>query len=169
MKAQRDDDYEEVFQTPSKDAEVRARREYERIFNLPERGVVNPVERETLNFPDIYADAATPKIPPRDIKPLDTPQKEKGFYGNIYSSALPKPTNAEEADILAGVEKDLNSMQVKDLKVYIKSQTNRSVPKMYTRKDLIYIATILGYEEATGARVKTGSGLRRVRPRRGGG
>ena len=34
---------------------------------------------------------------------------------------------------------------------------------MYARKDLIHIATILGYEEATGARVKTGSGLRRVR------
>ena len=165
LKEQQQSDYEEVQSRPNREAEVRAMREEDRLGKPRERGVASPVDRDRLNFEDIYPNATTPmKSKPRDIKPADTPDKERGFYGDIFTSAPPKPTNEEEEAILDAVEREVSGMSVKSLKEYIKNLTNnRKIQRVYTKPDLVRIATILGYENRTGATVKTGSGFRRVR------
>ena len=165
LRVQQAEEYQEVLNTPNREAEVRSMREEDRLSRPRETGVKNPVERDALNFGDIYASSGSTVTPKKNPMRPETPKKEKGFYGDVFKSRMPKPTNDNEAEKLSEVKNEIKYLKVRDLKTYIKNITGKPVPAAYDRTDLIKIATVLGYEKTVS--IRTGSGLRRRRIIRG--
>ena len=165
LKAQQQSDYEEVRDTPNREAELRGMREHDRFAAPQEGGVANAVERDRLNFGDIHASSGNTVTPRKNPMRPETPKKEKGYYADVYKGGIPKPTNDDEAEKLSEVKNEIKYLKVRDLKTYIKNITGKPVPAAYDRTDLIKIATVLGYEKTVS--IRTGSGLRRRRIIRG--
>jgi hypothetical protein len=90
------------------------------------------------------------------------PKKEKGFYGDIYLSGTPKPTNEDESEKLENIRNEVESKQVKELKELIRGITNKAIPKAYDRRDLINIAIRLMYDNETNTKVGSGLARRRI-------
>jgi hypothetical protein len=100
--------------------------------------------------------------PPEKGNPMNkSPKKDRGYFGDIYNRAEPKPTSEEETQILKDVRRTIANLKtIKPITAYILEMTGRNVPGAYNKPELIKIATIVGYEKATGV---TGSGLKRRR------
>ena len=151
---QQQDEYEELLDNPRQESELRAMREHDRLLKPKETGVKNPVERDALNFGDVY--------PERNFSPQKnlTPKKLKGDYGKLLSNGDVNTTNDDEEEALSEIKNEIKNLKTKDLlKGYISGFTHKSIPAGYNKDDLIIIATRLGYNDKMN--IKTGSGFRR--------
>ena len=148
LKAQQKNDYEEVLSQPSRDAEVRAMREHDRMSAPRERGVKAPVERDTLHYPEIYDER---NVTPQKKNPmLDTPNKMKKDYGALISEGEVKTTNEEEEKALQAIKKKVENFRTnQDVRDYIKEFSGRSVLKL-NRPQLNIIGIRLGYNDKMG-------------------
>jgi hypothetical protein len=158
---QMDNQYEEVQNTRSRDSELKAMRENDKLSKTPEKGPGgSPLDKARINLEDMYDEKNTDRSPERN--PLGkSPKKDRGFFGDIYNRAEPKPTSEDETQILRDVRTSVANLKtMKRIAAYIQDVTKINVPGSYNKPDLIKIATIVGYEKATG---RTGSGLKRRR------
>jgi hypothetical protein len=152
---QMSNDYEEVQNTRNRESELRAMRQND-IRQTTEKGVGG---KTIDNIEDIYEDRRSPK----KSNPMRTPRKkEKGFYGNIFTSSPPKPTNQDESDILDRIKSEVNSMKVEQLKTYLKRlNPNIAVPQ-YSSKEYKDMAIKIAFEQETNTKVGSGMGRRRI-------
>jgi hypothetical protein len=152
--------YEEVQNTRSRDSELKASRENNKLNKTPEKGPGGgPLDGNRLNLEDMYGERDSP---PEKGNPMSkSPKKDRGYFGDIYNRAEPKPTSEEETQILRDVRRTIANLKtIKPITAYILQMTGRNVPGAYNKPELIKIATTVGYEKATGV---TGSGLKRRR------
>jgi hypothetical protein len=152
---QMNNDYEEVQNTRNRESELRGMRQND-IKATPEKGVGGKTLGE-----DEYQ-YSSPSVSPRK-NPMRSPdpKKEKGFYGDIYLSGTPKPTNEDESEKLENIRNEVESKQVKELKELIRGISKKAIPKAYDRRDLINIAIRLMYDNETNTKVGSGMGKRR--------
>jgi hypothetical protein len=157
-------DYEEVVSQRNQESELRAMREEEKVKIKQEKGQGGKTlgededeeEDTSFDYPSPYS------TPIKENPMMRGDKKQSGYYGEVFQMGSPKPTNDGDSTVLTKVKEDLEKMTVKELKAYIKNLAdNKAIPAVYNRRDLINIATRLGYENETNT--KTGSGLRRRR------
>jgi hypothetical protein len=152
---QMSNDYEEVQNTRNRESELRGMRENDRK-QTPEKGVGGKTLGE-----DEYQYSSPSVTPKKNPMRSPDPKKEKGFYGEIYTSGKPKPTNDREVEILENLKNEIEPKKVKQLKDYIKGITSKPIPASYDRRDLINIAIKVGYENETNTKTGSGIGLRK--------
>jgi predicted GNAT family acetyltransferase len=136
-KDQMNNDYEEVQNDEfelrgmrqNDEFELRSMRQND-VKRTPEKGVGGKI---LGNIEDMHDDE---KRSPDKSNPMRTPtKKEKGFYGNIFTSPSPKPTNQDEMDILDRIKSEVNPLKVEQLKTYLKRlNPNIAIPQ-YSSKE----------------------------------